>query len=184
MAIRLSSQKVKTAIYQKIIQDAQLQEWFLENYNSIDVDIYVWESGSELLPAEIKFPAIRYKLTGNRPYSRGECNNCGWRRLIDFDIYVESVDSNTRESDELIDIVKDIFLEDCGRGLGSFTGTAGYIGVAGSGFGIETWDIEEVTSGQFRAQEEPFDFTGQKPVRNGKSIFSYVRFVGAMASED
>ena len=143
----ISRNKIKTLLYQRLYQNVQLQDWYSSHYSAGSLQPYIFEAGQRIPSEEIPFPAIRYKLLPPL-WPVSSCENC--TEDIYFDIYIESRKENTNESDELMDIIRDIFFERCGRGTGIFSQeNEAYLELTSGNGGIETWDAEEVYQDQF-----------------------------------
>jgi hypothetical protein len=169
------TRKLKTALYQKLILDTELINYYtseVEDYSG-NIDDYIAESGLELQPRDIKYPAVRFKILDNLPTE--PCRNCDDKRKILFDIYFESRQMNSDEIDDLMDITRDIYTEDCGRALGLFTETSTYALIAGSGEELDVWDIEEIAYNKYKAVDEP-RIIRQESKESGVNYLGFIRF--------
>lgn len=136
---------------------------------------FVWEVGTDLTPQNILYPAIRFGIDRKRVYDCGGCSNCQFKLTID--IYIQTSTDDSEQSDDLRDIISEIFHNDCGRYVGEFTeGTTFQTIVSANPFMVYTWDFKELVNNQFQDFESvKFNAGG---VASGIRSTGYIRYVG------
>lgn len=95
--------KLKTMIRYNLIQDTTLQSFLGTNYSK-----HILDAGQEIPSKEILYPAIRYKVVSDSPALL--CRDCADRRDVIFDILIDTRKESKIQSDDLIDIIRNIML--------------------------------------------------------------------------
>jgi hypothetical protein len=174
----------KIVIYQRLLQSIDLLNWYTSRYSASSLQPYIYESSQSLPSKDIKYPSIRYKLLPPM-HPIASCDLCTEEMI--FDIYIESRKENTNESDELIDIVRNLFFENCGRGTGIFTETnEQYILLTGGQRQVHTWDAEVIFQDQFGGDpnEGRINASGLANIHtDGQYFFNVLRFKIAIAED-
>lgn len=139
---------LKAAIYQMIVQHPDFLAWAAAEYPALDDPTkLVKEVGSNSPSKDTIMPAICYRVVYNDPEKQPRRDI----RLVTFDILAESNKNSTDELDELLDLMRDIFLDNDGRELGIFTEGSGYkdaVGATGEELSLMLWGVKEIARGE------------------------------------
>lgn len=170
--------KIKSLVFQYLVQNTDLISWFTTNYPSESIVDHLAEHGQRLSIEETLFPTIRYRLVSDLPLDN--CDDCGGKVEVLFDIYIESRKDDTTESDELIDLIRSILSIDCQTGIGTFSESTAYSDAVGLNNEVQVWDCKEINNDQVLPEGGNETMTGSMRVTNietlGRSIFSALRY--------
>lgn len=168
--------KIKTMIYQNLVQDSDLQVYLGANYLE-----KIAESGQEIQSNNIKYPAIRYRIVSDIPALL--CRDCQDRRHLIFDIMFETRMESKYQSDDLIDLVRDIFTNQNKKRISDLTVTPAYnsdVGILNKTKNqpeLYATDCKEIGMNQIGSSDEPTEGAGIKgDMLNGRLQHTMIRF--------
>lgn len=175
----LTRYNIKALLFQAIVQDTAFVAWVVDYHSSLTTTQLVAELGSNVPSTQVKYPAIRYKIVSDLPEST---DREGMRTVI-FDIYMENRDENSDQADDLMGIVRDIFVANKGRALGVFSESSAYATAIGdSDKQVRVWDVREVANEQIKSSEERGRNSRDLRLETkGEIYFSMIRFTSTMA---
>jgi len=172
----LKTYAIKAAIYQVIVQNADYLAWVASEHPGIgSAASIVAEIGGDTPSDKVVMPAIRYRLVKNYPQQPPRTTP----RSVTFDIYVESNTNSTDELDELLDLMRDVFLGSEGREFGVFTESANYktaVGATDDELSLMVWDVKEIDRGEIGTGDPTFQNNAGMPLSMPNYHYGFSRF--------
>lgn len=187
-------QEIAFLLFQSIKNYPDLEEWFANNPEygpAYDFSRHIFRADQFITTKQYPYPAIRFDFTESD--LNANCNGCVCLRNVVVDIYIETRKDNFHEADQLTEIIRDLFREDCGRYLTSWTETPEFQAISANvpllnkpnywtpgdtSFMVDSWGWKELINDHYAASDT---FRQQSFVADGELQISWIRFEGQLA---